>query len=190
MSEDRITIRYAVPEDAPALQAIYAPYVENTAISFEYAAPDVEEFRGRIERTLKEYPYLVAEENGRIVGYTYASAFHSRPAYRHSAETSLYVAQDARGRGIGRKLYEALEKEILKQKVYVLYACVACTERADDEHLTNRSIKFHEHMGYRITGAHELCGYKFDKWYSITWMERVIAPRPEHPEPFIPLQLL
>lgn len=190
MITDSVTIRMATPDDAPVLQAIYAPYVENTAITFEYTAPTVEEFRGRIERTLREYPYLVAEMDGRIVGYTYAGAFHSRDAYRHSVETSLYVAGDAQGRGIGPMLYGALEKELLKQNVYILYACVTCTDRADDTHLTDRSIRFHKRMGYRVTGTHDLCGYKFNKWYSIIWLEKLIAPRPKHPENFIPLAIL
>ena len=88
-------IRPARPEDAAALLAIYAPYVEKTAVTFEYQPPALEEFAGRVRRTLERFPYLAAEREGRLLGYAYASPFHPRPAYRWSVETSIYVAEDA-----------------------------------------------------------------------------------------------
>ena len=109
-----VTIRMAAPEDAAALVAIYAPYVEVTAISFEYTVPTVEEFAGRIRKTLERYPYLVAEAGGKIVGYAYASPFHSRAAYQWAAECSIYVEQSCRQSGVGRRLYTALE-ELLRR---------------------------------------------------------------------------
>ena len=115
MHTSTINIRTASPSDAPALLSIYAPYVENTAITFEYTVPTPEDFRERIARTLDRYPYLVAQLNGTVMGYAYASAFHPRAAYDWSAEVSIYVSEDARGSGIGTRLYAALE-DILKQQ--------------------------------------------------------------------------
>ena len=105
-----LSIRTACPEDAEALLEIYAPYVRETAVTFEYEVPSPEEFRGRIEHVLSRYPYLAAEEDGRIVGYAYLSAFHPRAAYGWCAEPSVYVEMERRGRGIGRRLYEELER--------------------------------------------------------------------------------
>ena len=97
-------IRIAEKKDASALLDIYAPYVTDTAITFEYEIPSVEEFANRIEHTLKRYPYLIAEENGTPVGYAYASPFHDRPAYDWAVETSIYVDRSHRKNGIGRDL--------------------------------------------------------------------------------------
>ncbi len=94
-----MNIRLANKNDAAALVAIYAPYVEKTAITFEYDVPSVEEFSGRIEKTLKKYPYLVAEENGEIFGYAYVSTYDNREGYNWAAELSVYVASESRGRG-------------------------------------------------------------------------------------------
>ena len=104
----KIRIRPAKPEDAEKLLAIYAPYVEQTAITFEYEVPTVEEFRERIHNTLKKYPYLVAEQGEEPVGYAYVGPFHDRPAYDWAVETSIYVDQNKKRMGIGKKLHEAL----------------------------------------------------------------------------------
>ena len=183
-------IRLVNTDDAGSLLDIYAPYVRESAVTFECGVPDKEEFAERIDRILKEYPYLAAVENGEIVGYAYAGIFRVREAYRHTAEVSIYVDSAHHGRGIGRMLYEHLESILVRQNVNVLYACVSKTERENDEHLTDGSIRFHAKMGYSSVGEHYLCGYKFDQWYSMIWMEKVIAPRKEHPEPFVPFSLL
>lgn len=179
-------IRLVTKDDAPALQRIYAPYVNETAVTFEYDAPDAAEFARRIENTLREYPYLAAVEDGRIVGYAYAGSFHSRAAYKHCAEVSVYVDREHRGKGIGSLLYSELERRLVRQNVYLLCACITSTERKDDAHLTDASIRFHHKKGYVLVGKHELCGYKFGKWYSVVWMEKLIALREASPEPFIP----
>lgn len=178
-------IRIATQEDAARLLEIYAPYVEQTAISFEYVPPTLEEFRQRIHNTLQNYPYLVAEEEGRIIGYAYASVFHGREAYKHSVETSIYLAMEERGKGTGAILYQALEEQLEKQNVYNLYACITYTDR-EDEYLTDASVRFHEKNGYTIVGKHQLSGYKFERWYSVLWMEKMIGERVAHPNPFIP----
>ena len=131
-------IRIAKEEDAEALLAIYAPYIEHTVITYEYDVPTVEEFRGRIRHVLERYPYLVAELNGEICGYAYASAFHDRPAGGWNVETSIYVDQNKKGIGIGTALYDKLEKILKRQNILNMNACIACTE-IEDEYLTNVS---------------------------------------------------
>lgn len=177
-------IRVATPEDADSLLSIYAPYVLSTAITFEYDVPSSEEFRGRIERTLARYPYLVAESDGRAVGYAYAGHFtSSRPAYDHSAEVSIYVSMECRGMGIGRYLYSELERLLALQGVCTLYSCIA-VPRGDDPYLDYSSYRFHEHLGYSLCGRFEACGYKFSRWYDMVWMERRITGIKKDVPPF------
>ena len=174
-TECSITIRTAVPEDAQALLDIYAPYVEHTAITFEYEVPSVEEFSSRIRHTLQKYPYLVAEENGRLLGYAYASPFHDRPAYDWSVETSIYVDQKIRHKGVGKKLHDALEAALKEQGILNMNACIAYPPADDDEYLDKNSVEFHSHMGYRLVGEFYKCGYKFHRWYNMVWMEKLIG---------------
>lgn len=172
--EKEITIRVATPDDAKALLALYAPYVEQTAITFEYEVPSEEEFRERIEHTLERYPYLVAEMDGTPVGYAYVSPFKERAAYDWSVETSIYVGMEYKRLGIGRKLYDALESVLKKQGILNVNACIAYP-RQEDEHLTMDSVHFHEKLGYRMVGCFHDCGYKFDRWYDMVWMEKMIG---------------
>ena len=183
-----IRIRPAEERDIPAMLAVYAPYVEETAVSFEYAVPSPEEFRARLARVQGFYPWLVAEQEGRVLGYAYASRFHPRAAYDWSVEVSIYLGRQERGRGLGRQLYEALEAMLRAQNVLSAYACIAHTE-APDEYLDHASIRFHERMGYRLTGTFPNCGYKFGRWYGMVWMEKRLVPAdaPEslHPAPVV-----
>lgn len=169
-----MVIRTATQEDAAQLLEIYAPYVTDTAITFEYDVPDEREFAGRIAKTLEKYPYLVAFVDGRAEGYAYASAFHSRAAYGWCVETSIYVRMDARGSGVGGALYRKLEEALIRQGMLNLNACIAWTEQ-EDKHLTNASVSFHEHFGYRMVGRFNQCGYKFGKWYDMVWMEKLVG---------------
>ena len=184
MKKTEIIIRKATSNDAGELLKIYEHYVVKTAISFETEVPTEAEFRGRIEKTLKEYPYLVAEIDGNIMGYAYTSCFVGREAYRHSAETSIYVKEDARGSGIGGKLYSEIEKISKAQNILNLYACIGYTD-VEDEYLTNDSMRFHEHLGYKLIGTFKKCGYKFDRWYDMIWMEKIIGKHEETPQAFI-----
>lgn len=179
-------IRTARADDARSLLQIYAPYVKNTAISFEYDVPTEEEFRRRITDTLTSYPYLVAEENGKQLGYAYASVYHGRRAYMHSVELSVYVDENRHGEGIGRALYTELESLLTRQNVFNLYACITHAEEENDPYVTSGSVLFHEKMGYNLCGDMHCCGYKFGRWYGTVWMEKVIAGRPETPQDFIP----
>ena len=183
-------IRLATAEDAKSIQRIYAPYVEKTAITFEYDTPDIEVFQNRMTKTLEEYPYLVAVEQEKIIGYAYAGSFHSRAAYKHAAEVSIYLDEKWRKKGVGKQLYRELESRLIRQNVFVLYACITVTDRKNDENLTDASICFHEKMGYTLVGRHNLCGYKFNKWYSVVWMEKFIADHVDNPNAFVPFSEL
>lgn len=169
-----MVIRKATVNDAEKLLEIYAPYVLKTAISFEYEVPSIDGFKRRIESISEKYPYIVAQCGDEILGYAYAGVFKDRAAYSHCVETTVYVKQDAKGKGIGRKLYEHLEKELKSMGIINLYACIAYTQTAD-AHLTNDSAAFHEHMGYRMIGVFNKCGRKFGKWYDMVWMEKFIG---------------
>ena len=177
------TIRTAVPEDAPGLLDIYAPYVKNTAVTFEYEVPSLEEFTARISQTLKNYPWLAATDpQGRIVGYAYASAFHPRAAYAWAAETSIYVDSAHRLGGIGSALYAELESVLRRQNVLNVNACISCPNPA--------SVAFHERFGYRTTAHFHQCGYKFGTWYDTIWMEKHLGAHGQTPLPFIPFPRL
>ena len=185
MAPGDLIVRAAAPEDAAALLEIYAPYVEKTAITFEYAVPSPEEFAGRIARTLERYPYLAAEAEGRIMGYAYAGPFKERAAYDWAVETTVYVREEAKRQGVGRTLYAALERCLAAQGVLNLNACVACPER-EDEYLTRDSVDFHRRMGYRLAGEFRQCGCKFGRWYNMVWMEKHIGLHPADPPPVKP----
>lgn len=188
---DQLVIRLATEADAPALAAIYAPYVLETAITFEYEPPTAEEFAERMRATLAFFPYLVAELDSRPVGYAYASTFKGRPAYDWAVETSIYVAQGYSGRGIGRALHDALARALKVQGILNMYACIAVPCGADDETLTRNSEQFHAHLGYRLVGEFERCGYKGGRWYSMVWMEKMLGEhRPDQPPvtPFLQVE--
>ena len=180
MDMSELFIRPAKPRDAAALLRIYAPYVTDTAITFEYEVPSEEAFRGRILRTLERYPWLVAELEGRAVGYAYAGPFKERTAYDWAVETTVYVARDARRGGVGRALYGALEAALGLMGVRNLYACIAFPA-AEDPFLTDDSVRFHERMGYALAGRFQRCGCKFGRWYDMVWMEKMIGGHEENP---------
>ncbi|WP_302801505.1 GNAT family N-acetyltransferase [Mitsuokella multacida] len=184
MTGDSI-IRVARADDAEALARIYAYYVEHTAITFEYEAPDAAEMNARREKILKHYPYLVAEQAGRAVGYAYAHEFYGRAAYAWSVEASIYIASDARGQGLGRKLYDALERALRVMGVLNINACIAVPRTADDPYLTDGSLAFHKRLGYQMVGTFHQSGCKFGRWYDVAWMEKMIG---EHREPPTPIR--
>lgn len=168
------TIRTATPEDAARILEIYAYYVEHTAISFEYAIPTLSEFQNRIKRTLERYPYLVIETDDGIQGYAYAGSFIGRAAYQHSCEMTIYLDPHSHKQGLGRKLYEALENRLKEMGFLNLYACIGWPE-TEDEYLNRNSADFHAHLGYTKAGIFHKCGYKFNRWYDMIWMEKLIG---------------
>ena len=181
MDTNEIKIRPATEADAAEILNIYAPYITDTAITFEYDVPTLEEFTGRIRHTLEKYPYLVAVRDSEIIGYAYAGAFYGRAAYDWSAETTIYVKKGCWHSGVGKLLYQALETALKAQNIINLYACIGYPEE-DDEYLTKNSKQFHEHLGYRLIGEFRKCGYKFGRWYHMVWMEKMIGEHPEKPE--------
>lgn len=162
-----VEIRNAQVEDAANLVAIYAPYVEKTAITFETQVPAVEDFANRIEKTLKKFPYLVAVEEGQIVGYAYASTYYARAAYDWTVEMSVYVQKEARGKGIGTLLYNALEKELTARGFKNFLACIALPNPA--------SIALHEKRGYQQVAHFKKVGYKFGTWHDIVWLQKSLV---------------
>ena len=159
-----MAIRMATEQDIPRILAVYGPYVETTCISFEYTVPTREEFTQRFASYTARFPWLVWEEDGQILGYAYGSAPWTRAAYGWSAEASVYVAPQAHRRGIGRALYEALEKLIFAQGYRVIY-CLITTDNPG-------SVAFHQALGYRVVAELPGCGYKFGKELGIFYMEK------------------
>ena len=136
-----VLIRDVCLEDTEKLLQIYEPYVLKTAITFEYDVPSSEEFVNRIKKITKRYPYLVAEVNGRIIGYAYASTFKDRAAYDWCVETSIYLSEEQKGKGIGKRLYQALEEELKNRNVLNANACITYAD-IEDEYHTNGSIHY------------------------------------------------
>ena len=185
MGSPEVTVRIARQGDAERLAQIFGPYVLQTAITFDYEAPDAGEFAARMAKTLERYPYLVAERDGVVVGYAYASQFKDRAAYDWACETSIYVDMADRRSGVGQVLYQALEQALGIMGVTNLNACISYPA-APDEHLDRNSVDFHEHMGYAWVGRFHRCGHKFDRWYDMIWMEKEIATHPAIPKPVMP----
>ena len=178
--EANITIEKVTIDDAEELWAIDAPYVRDTAVSFEYVVPSVEEFVDRILQISAKYPYIKAVEDGKIIGYAYANTFKGRKAYDWSVETTVYVRKDAKRNGTGRRLYECLEQSLRKMGVLNMNACIA-SAKVDDAFLTNDSMYFHSRMGFTEVGRFHNSGYKFGRWYDMIWMEKMIGPHDANP---------
>lgn len=185
-------IRTATPGDAAAILNVYAPYIERTTVSFELAVPAVDEFAGRIAETLERYAYLVLEElpardthrnptapGARIVGFAYYGAFGHRAAYQWSAETSIYLAPELCGRGLGAVLIDALERLMAAQGIVNAEACI-CAENAG-------SIAFHERHGYIQRALFPSCAHKLGRWLGIVWLEKRLGEAPALPSPIRPL---
>ena len=182
-----IIIRDAVPEDAEVLLAIYAPYIRETAITFEYDVPSVEEFRKRIRDISEKYPYLVAEEEGEAVGYAYAAPFHTRAACAWAVESSVYIDRSKRHTGIGAHLYDALETALKSMGIINLEACIAWPhDGQEDPYLTKDSVGFHTHLGFREVGHFKDIGSKFGRWYDLIWMEKLLGKHTLSPTPIKP----
>lgn len=166
-------MRLARADDARAIQAIYAPVVNNTPISFEIIPPSVEEMSQRIEHTLKSFPWLVYEDMGELLGYAYASQHHVRPAYQWSVDVSVYIHERSRRQGIGRMLYAALFKLLRQQGFYNIYAGITLPNPA--------SVALHESMGMQPLGVYQKAGYKLGAWYDVGWWQGLLQPHSTNP---------
>jgi phosphinothricin acetyltransferase len=162
-----MSVRVAAPADAEAVAAIYAPYVLETAISFEEEPPSREEMASRIAATLYTHPFLVFEEGGRVVGYAYGGVHVARAAYRWSANVSAYIASDAHRRGIGRTLYRALFPILRRQGFHALFAGIALPNE--------NSVGLHEAMGFVHLGTYHEVGFKFGRWHDVGWWRLAVG---------------
>lgn len=183
------TLEQAGPRDAQALLEIYAPYVKNTAITFECRVPSVPDFERRISTIGGFYPYLkLMDPQGRIQGYAYLCAFHPREAYRYCAETCIYLSPKVQGLGLGSMMYERLERCALKMNLIKLYSCIAVLNAGEtgDPYLANTSYEFHLKAGYFECGRFEKCGYKFGRWYSMVWMQKDLKTQEGEPGQLLP----
>jgi L-amino acid N-acyltransferase YncA len=161
-------VRFASVRDAEALAAIYAPIVETTAISFETFAPDAAEMRSRIGRHPADKPWIVAETDDAVVGYAYAGGFRGRAAYRFSAEVTVYVAERARRRGVGRTLYRALARLLASQGYRRAFAAVTLPNGG--------SVALHDAAGFTAAGVAHAAGFKFGCWHDVGFFECALAP--------------
>ena len=174
--EEAVCVRAAAPEDAEQLLEMYTPFVRRedsslSNVSFELAAPDVEEFRQRIQDISKQFPYLVGEVNGQILGYVYCHPYRERLAYQWAVEVTIYLAPAGQGKGLGRLLYETMEKLLCLQGVTMAYSCIT----VGNDH----SIKMHEALGYRLIGTFTNSGYKNGQWLDTVWLEKQLQPCPD-----------
>lgn len=169
-----ITLRFAAPSDAAKLIEIYRPYVENTTVTFEYDTPSKEEFAARICDYSAEFPFIVCVSDGEIVGYAYAHKYGERFSFRYSAELSVYIAENHRGKGVGRVLYGALIELLCAQGYKNLYALVAAPNPA--------SFALHDSFGFREVGRANGVGYKFGKWIDLVTLERIVGDKVETSE--------
>lgn len=168
-------IRVATREDAAFIQAIYAPIVENTIISFELEAPTVAEIEQRIKKTLENSPWLVCENQGEVIGYAYASKHRERAAYQWAVDVSAYVNEGSRGTGIGKALYTALMLILAEQGLYNAFAGIALPNAA--------SVGLHEAVGFKPLGVYRQVGFKLGAWHDAGWWQRVLRPPDVPPQP-------
>lgn len=161
-----IAIRPVRVEDAAAIQAIYAPIVADTPISFEIEPPTVAEMARRIEATRELYPYVVATRGETVTGYAYASEHRSRAAYSISVDVTCYVAEGARGEGIGRALYGALIAALSEAGFHSAHAGITLPNAA--------SVALHEAMGFRKVGVYREVGHKFGAYHDVGWWQRML----------------
>ena len=171
-------IRFAAAADAAALLGIYGQYID-TPITFECARPSEEAFRRRVAEYGAACPYLVWEEDGRILGYAYAHRLGERAAYQWSAELSIYLGRDSTGRGLGRRLYGALMELLRLQGVRTAYGCVTLPNAGSEG--------LHAAMGFRLTGTWHRAGFKCGAWRDVGWFEKTIAPYDPSPAPVRPI---
>jgi phosphinothricin acetyltransferase len=169
-------IRPADPaRDAAACAAIYAPHVDGSAVSFEERAPGAGEMAARIERYSASHAWLVAERDGEVAGYAYATAFNERPAYRWSTSVSVYVAASARGQGVGRALYEALFGRLRERGFRMACAGITLPNEA--------SVALHEKFGFALVGVNRGIGWKHGAWRDVGWYQLELAPPGDGPPP-------
>lgn len=161
-------LRFATPEDSPAIADIYAPYVRETTISFELEVPSAQEMADRVAAVGQFHPWLVLELDGRVQAYAYAGRWRTRPAYDWIAETSIYLARESVGRKLGEPLYRALLDLLALQGHWWAYGGIALPNR--------ESQRFHARLGFEWLGCFPAVGYKFGRWCDLDWWRFRLAP--------------
>ncbi len=178
----QIVIRQAGEDDAAAMLALYAPYVEQTTVSSEYEAPAPAEFLQRLLTYTQQMPWLLCEIDGELAGYGYASPHRTRAGYQWSAETSIYVAPAYHRRGVARALYTAIFELLAAQGYYNIFVGITSPNE--------RSIKFHSAMGFVISGSYQDSMFKFGLWRDVIWMAKSLRPHDTAPSPTVPFPAL
>ena len=173
-----MNIRFATEADAAGILAVYAPYIQ-TPVTFEYDCPSPEEFAGRVRDISANWPYLVCEDAGRVIGYAYAHLARERAAYGWYAELSIYLDREHTGRGLGRKLYGLLLDLLRLQGVKTAMGCVTAPNPASEA--------LHAAMGFRLAGTSCNAGYKNGRWHDVLWYEKALAPCDVPPAPVTPI---
>lgn len=170
-----IQLRLATPADARRILAIYAPYIENTSFTFETEIPTIEQFADRISSYLTNWPWLVCEVNGTIAGYAYATRHRERTAYQWCTESSVYIHDDYQKWGIGRALYSSLFAILKKQGFRNIYAVINLPNE--------KSVSFHEQMGFKWFATYENVGYKLGRWKNVGWWRFIVNDFGMEPDP-------
>lgn len=174
-------IRFADPaRDAAGILAVYAPYIRETAVTFETEVPAPDAFTARVAGICADFPYLVLEADGELAGYAYAHRQAERAAYAWNAELSIYLAGKWRGKGLGAPLYRLLERLLTMQGYVNLYGVITASNRG--------SIAMHEKLGYRQIGLHEKTGWKFGQWHDVAWLYKRVGEG--EPGTILPLSAL
>ncbi len=167
-------IRLATAADAEGILEIYAPYVRDTSFTFETEVPSVESFQERIQNTLKGWPWLVCELDGKVAGYAYATRHRERTAYQWSVESSIYIHDDYQRHGIGKALYQPLLEILKLQGIRNVYAVINLPN--------DKSVKFHEALGFKYFTTYEQVGYKLGKWKNVGWWRHILNEFSDEPD--------
>ncbi len=153
-------------EDIAEVLEIYTPYIQNTAITFECEIPSLESFSERVRHYTEQYPWIVAKDHGKIVGYAYASLYRGREAYQWCCELSVYLRPEVRGRDLGRTLYSALMDLLTLQGYYTVYGVITLPNEA--------SLALHNQLGFSVDGIQENCGFKLGSWHNTAIMSKAL----------------
>lgn len=178
MDKKELTIRYATPKDSDGILKVYEPYIRNTTITYEYEVPTKKEFYNRTCEILSNFPYLVCEDEGEIIGYAYGSKHRERAAFQWGVEISVYVRQEYQGKGVATELYHRILKLLKQQGFYKVYAII--------DSPNEKSEKFHEKFGFQRIAYLPKVAYKLGRWCDITYYEKELRDGYDVPVPIRP----
>ena len=177
-----VQLRTATPSDAKEILGIYSSYIENTSFTFETETPTTEQFAERIETYLRTWPWLVCDVDGKIAGYTYGTRYRERVAYQWCTESSIYIHDDYQKMGIGHALYKSLFEILKRQGFRNIYAVINLPNE--------KSVAFHEKLGFLHFATYEQVGYKLGKWKNVGWWRKIVNEFGMDPEPPVPFEKL